>query len=401
MPDTPAQHDPERLDLDSASAFARTVACPGWKQLRSAIAPEDLAKANPEDPDATRGTKIHKAFETGNILELSEEETEDYKKGEAFNEEIVQSWMTDFDLPGCEEQQRELRLWIHDTNLNPIASAKMDRHYLADGGTHLCIIDLKSGWVPNLAPAPSSWQLKVQAIAAWREYGVSHIRVGFTKPKVYAGSKDVADYDLNDLRFSDDAIRFHVWQSQQAQAPRHPGEHCNHCPCKAFCPEAAAFAMLPLGSSQVFTPVTPAHLLTLRGTRLEGAAESLVSYMSTENLFKLWLADNAIRKILDAVDTRLKSLTPEQLASLGLKLPEKGRSMNTIKDVKGAFNFIQNTLMATEQQAWRTLEMSKYELTSLIVALKGCTRLDAGKFIGQEMAEFIERKYAKPPLQRA
>src|SRR5678815_4897523 len=224
--------DLERLDLPSASDQAFWN-CAGKQNLMKAAGYPEL----PETDDSKRGTLIHDAFQSGNTLMLDEEQEETYKQGLVFLDLLLQSWLGQNDLAAYVEGPREERLWIHDeVSLAPVASAKLDRHYLS--GVYALIPDLKSGWVPNLVPSPRSTQLRVQMACAKEAYPeMEWIRVAFVKAKLKHGAGDYCDYGPEDIKRAQEWVRQHLWMSNQPDAPRTPGPHCNYCPAKAWCRE--------------------------------------------------------------------------------------------------------------------------------------------------------------------
>ncbi|HUS98149.1 MAG TPA: PD-(D/E)XK nuclease family protein, partial [Hyphomicrobiaceae bacterium] len=286
--------DPERLLLPSASAFERVVLCPGSVRLCATLKsiPADAEDASDGQPDskddelAASGTRIHRAAETGNTLELDADEAEIYRQGIKHEEAIVEKWMADKNLDECEEGPREMRVWLHDPLNFPelLGSVKLDRHYYNKAKGCLLSVDWKTGFNPNLPPSPRSWQLRFGVVALWREEydWMKEARVAHCKAQAKCTTQDYCDYNEADLRHSWDSIQFHLWESAQPDAQLRPGVHCRWCPAKAHCPQSAAFAMVPA----VMTSNLP------RGTQLDPVLA--VSTLAPQALVKLWENSNVI-----------------------------------------------------------------------------------------------------------
>jgi hypothetical protein len=395
MIEQPTFQDEERMDLPSASAMERIVACPGSVRLKSSLPPEAFAvKDTIEDEWAASGTRIHAAFETGNTLDLDKDEVEIYKQGVQYEEQIVQKWMADKALDDCEEGPREMRVWLHDPIHFPdlLGSVKLDRHYYNKARGCVLCTDLKSGFNPNLPTSPRSWQLRFAAVALWKEeYGdwMKEARVGYCKAQQKYTVNDYCDYNEADLRYSWDSISFHIWESTQPDAPLHAGPHCNWCPCKAYCVQAGAYSMLP---SVILRKVG-----VLRGTKEEDVA-ALVNTMQPTDLLKIWENSNIIGKIMDAVKARLKTMTPEDLAMLGLELG-KGRKLDPIANVPEAVQFL------TEQDIPYTeilvcCSLKKTQLAELVQKIKGGSKETVSAWIDTNLDPWIARCTSEAPLKK-
>lgn len=385
----PQFQDEERLDLPSASSMEISVLCPGQLALKSSLPPEAFNKKNDLlDQWAERGTRIHLAFETGDVSALDEEERNTYEIGVKFEESIVQTWMRDKNLSDCAEGPREFRVFLNNPEtLSPIGSAKADRHYIAP--PYLLVIDFKSGWNPNLPPSPKSWQLRFQAVSLWQEYidmGITEVRVAHCKPKSSFGAGDACDYSQQDLEKAMQAILFHLWESAQEGAPRHAGHWCNWCPCKAYCAEAGGFSMLPT----VIAKQDPAS------TRMSW--EGMVSSMKPDDLVRIWENSSVITKIIDAVKDRLKSMPEEELAKLGIKLGV-GRSMTTIEDTPNAFRYLQSQF-ADEEEVLKMVRISKAAVVAGFKQSRGVSKQVAEEWFEANFQRWISKSESAAPLAR-
>lgn len=389
------QTDP-RLGKPSASAFELLVECPGQPNLLREIRDQLPPETADDDELAKSGTKIHRARETGNTLDLNEEESERYEQGLKFERAILSKWRDDYNMnEGIDpapsfEGPREERLWLnHPETFEPLVSGQLDVQHISM--PHVLIVDWKSGWAPHVKPARSNWQLRLQAVLKWRDVdGIETIRVALNRCMAYRGDTDYADYTVSDLANSEISIQYHLWESAQPGAPRRAGPLCNYCPCKPFCPEAATYAMLPSVIAQNAKPWTPA-----------ATAEDMVAVLAPVDVLKIWRTRSVVTKILDACTDRLKRMPKEQLAELGLELPEKGAKSDSITDVKGAIEYFQS-IGATEDQIMRCLEMSKGDATDLLGTLRGsASKKAAAQILDKELDPFITRGFKAPSLKEA
>lgn len=362
--------DYERLGLLSASDDAGWH-CPGkqnlWRELGYPAAKKDES--------ADSGTRIHEAFQTGNTLMLNEEETDVYKQGMKFLESMLLDWLPDRDF-NWYEGQREERFWIHDTDtLEPLLSAKLDRHYFK-GIEEAFVIDLKSGFGVNLLPSAKSTQLRVQASCLKAEFPIlKTIRVAYCLPKDKYSLTDFCVYTEYDLKRAENWIRQHVWLSSQEDAPRVPGRHCNYCPCKAFCKEAGAYSLLP--SVIPDTPITASK-----------QAEEAVAQMNDRDLARIWKSASVIRKILEEVSDRLKTFPEDRLAAIGIS-PAPGRKTPRITKVQEAFTILKAKGW-TDEQIFKCMEFSLVELAVTARAEQGFTNdKDSATWVKSNLSEQI------------
>ena len=382
--------DADRLDLPSASALEIAVNCAGQPALKRSLPPEALQSySEVEDEWAQRGTRIHAAFESGNTLELNAEELLIYEQGVRFNDMIVENWAHSKGITTYKEGPREVRVFLLDpVTLAPIGSAKPDRHYIAP--PHLLVVDLKSGWNPNLAPSPRSWQLKFQGIALWKEEygeaGIEEMRVAYCKPQSKYGASDVCDYTRQDMDYSLQSIRYHLWETAQPNAPRHAGHWCNWCPCKGFCPEAGAYSMLP---SVIGTQAASIDMMNLEAT---------VARLGNDDMLRIMEMAPAVGKIIAAVKARLKSLPAKELAALGLMLPEKGRKIDTISDVTGAFHVLSQVFSVDD--IFKCLEFKKVPLVDMVQREKGMPKGAAETWLNTTLEKLITTTHAEASLRK-
>lgn len=375
--------DDPRLGLPSASSFWLDVACPGRRNLLQQMQREGVPII--EDPQlaewAASGRKIHKAREVENTLELNEREAEIYKKGVEGERRIVQLWEQDNELYTILEGPAEERFWIHHPlTLEPLASAQIDRHYLAP--PHLLIIDWKSFFAPWVPPSNRNWQLRLCALAAIAEYDdITKVRVAINKPMAFGEKIDYTDLTLYDLKRIEESALSICWASSQPDAPLYPGPHCFRCPCNSACPAAASYASMPV--------------MTQKPDPL-----AMVALMSTADLAKVWRVRPQLKAIMTNIEERLATLSDEELRSVGLKRT-RGRKLDKITSTRAAVLWLAQELRLEQEQIYTAMEFKGGELVQLVMAQKSFTEQQAKDWIDTKLDEFISRDRAKPSIVTA
>lgn len=388
-----------RAGLPSASKMERVIACPGSHLFEKQLAGKFKLNGEADNDElAERGTRIHKARETGSNLELSPEEDELYKAGLRYEEKLVARWKQTFGFRDDEvtteiggpalrlgEGPRELRLWLHNHNLEPLGSGQLDTHYIARR-EYALVCDWKTAFCTNLTGATGNAQLRMQAVLLWLEKPeIKNLRVSFAKPLFEKSKLDYCDYTEAELKLSYDSIVLALWWGNQPDAQRVPGRHCRYCPCKEYCPEAAAFALLPSSMCDMRAP-TAVNLL------------DEIKALTPEDLVKLWEMKPIVEKIFKAALDRLKAFTEPELASLGLMLPDNGKKWAEISDVRGAFDFLL-TKGFTEDELWKLLEMAKGRLVKLQSEKTGQADKWAAAWVDDALDKFISRGNDRPSLR--
>lgn len=374
--------DAERLDLASASSFETDVFCPGRQNLLRTLPPEAFQRKEEGDDDASRGSRLHKAWETENFSDLDAEDLDIYERGNKTGERIVSDWCQAFDITQFKEGERELRLWLHDPRtLAPLSSAKMDKHYIAD--LHGLIDERKSLWCKNLTPSERNWQGRMQAVLLAKEYGLTHVRVAFNKAMF--GKDDTVDYTAQDLEYSEKLIYFHLWQTKQPEAQRRPGDHCNYCPGKSYCVEAGAFALLP--------SMAAPNAMTLD----KEGIKTLVATMTPADLKVIHSRASIIGKILEEVKARLKTMTDEQLYPLGLGFG-KPRTTRTIEKTKECFDYLKDTLNISEAELWQAMSFGNTDLVDAIRRDQGWAKAQTDGVVKQLAETYGTVKECEAPI---
>lgn len=358
---------------------------------------QDIPDTDNETPSefAARGTRIHKALELDSSFELSPDEQAAYASALKIKWDVVTQWQDDNGIVNYTEGEREARFWLNNpSDLSPMLSGQLDAHWLSEAknANHILVIDFKSGYAKHVTAASKSWQLRCQALLAWKEYGErsQRIRVAFVKPEAWS-ELDYCDFTVFDLQQIEQAVNLHLWHTQQPDAPRSAGEHCKWCPARANCPEALAWSVAPIQSLKVVSQSNG-------GITKKGAAE-LVALAPVEAVREVFGKRTTIKYIMEAVRARLASLPLDEKYRLALKL-QLGRKTDYIKDVQGAY-FALITGGFPEESLWQCLSFDKAALMDLIQSMKNCRESEAVAFFENQLDEFIERGMGSEILAEA
>lgn len=322
----------ERFQLPSASSLYRVYHCPG------SVAAERATPAVPESerPEAAEGTAIHEALEEGDFSELGPDAANVARAIDAMVTTAIDQWWRDLATQLPPKLRREERLWLPDNNGNPIGSAKLD--IFAISGSDAIGVDYKTGYLP-VPPASVNIQLRVQAIALWRNYPQLKRITMATAQYRFTGLWSDVPYTLDDLTRAEQELFFALWRAEQPDAPRTAGQWCRYCLAKANCPEAAAMSMLPL-------VIPKAEALT------KESLQSAVLGLPIETLVDIHTKKSLIEGVLGAVSNRLRQFSNEELEKVGYKkVPREGnRTVASIKalltSLAGAFEMDEKAILA-------------------------------------------------------
>ena len=390
---TTESEDPRR-GLPSASKLARLIQCPGSEQRIRSIPPSLLVRSSKDDELADMGTRIHKSRELRSDANLLDDQERDlFSRGMKYEKDLLEGWMSYYGLSSEQvtEGPAEKRMWLTDPDdpLMELASGQLDVHYLAP--PYALVIDWKSLWCTYLPETNHSAQLRLQALLLWQnrtDQDVSIIRTAYDKPMIYKGGvDDFTDYQESDLQYALRLTMHQLWSAKQPGAPIYHGPECRYCPAAqaGVCREAAAWGMLPSvmkeGTQTVLAPVP----------------DAVVERMTPEDLVKVWRYKPLLEKIMDMAVARLKGMSDQELLELGLERA-KGRKLDPIVDVVGAFDFLLS-------QGWdrdrilRCMGFSKTKLVEDLMEREGLAQKWAQQRMEEDMGLFIEPKIAEPSLK--
>lgn len=306
----------ERHGLPSASGADRLQNCPGSRALE-AVAP----KGEPTD-EAMEGTLIAEALAAESDEGLDESGKTIMQRLSQMEKQAIDEWAFEKEIPPSKVEviaRDNRRFWIRDRDdMHLVASAKPD--VVAARPPHALVINHKTGYI-DVPQARGNLQSRMEALAIWHDVDdVVEVRAAIAQFR-FRGKFSATDYDLAFLKRAEEELTFSIWRSEQPDAPRIPGYWCRYCRAKAFCPESAAFTMLPV----VAMP---------QQTMAKKDIPAAVATLNLETLAFIRHKAAMIENVLDAVGKRLKrDFTPEQLASVGLKLqPSSG--VRTLPDVQ-------------------------------------------------------------------
>lgn len=381
-----SQNSDARIGLPSASKLALLIDCPGQDSLyREIIQREQIVEST--DPAAEFGNAVHLARQHMDPSNLTDEQREKYDLGMKFEQQIVAQWCRDKGIIQFHEGERECRIFIHHSEtMDPIASAQLDVQY--EAAPHALIIDWKSLGGFHSPPAPRNWQGRLQAVAKWRDMdGIQDVRFALNRCTPKVGADDWVDFYQSDLQYTEQLLHYQLWYSAQPDAPRNPGPSCYYCPCRSYCDQATAYSLLP-------------GVIAQRAAPDKKKIEDQVGMLTDADLLKIWNADTIIRRVLDAVDARLKTFPKERLAELGLELPAEGRKLDPITNVKGAFEFLRDIQQLPEEELWKAMAMNKGPIEKLIREAKNLTEKGSKGWVSEAMSEYITKKNAEPSLRK-
>lgn len=260
-----------RLGLPSASKMRRVRFCPG------SVALEKLAPYDEGSKDASEGTARHSLIEIDADTDSIEDSNAAYTVARAkqlTEEAIARVGMGD-EKPV--EELREKRLWVHDDELNKVASAQLD----------LLIVWQNTGFIAdyktlfgNHGHAKENEQLLTQVVALFESYGVARIVAALIQPNL---SKDkqltLVEYTYDEIVAYRHMLLGWLTAADDPFAQRNVGPWCEHCRGRHICKEAVA-AELALTVQSGVELATPERMALLLDRAV--LAESVVDAIRTE-----------------------------------------------------------------------------------------------------------------------
>jgi Protein of unknown function (DUF2800) len=366
-------HDP-RLGLPSASSFSLDALCPGRRALLASMT--DIPE--PEDGDANRGTKLHAAWEKNDPTGLDVDDLELYEQGVKLAAEAKAQWQ--MAVGQVVEGKREERFYFHSAG-ELAASGQADRHYIqSDRGL---VLDFKSLWCSSLVPSELNWQLLLLAVCCAREYDLNWVQCSFVKPMFR--QLDSVVYGPDDLKRAEFAIEQVLWASKHL-VERRAGPHCRHCKAATACPEAKAYCLLPSVQSNALEGIKPKD------------AGPIVEQLDLRDCVRIWETMTSRHNIEEAIKVRLKALSPETQAELGIALGEP-KMTRTITDPYAAFNFLLSVGIPS-QEIWKAVKFGNTELANVLRSEMGLSSTGALAYIRETLKDYIEERPCERPLKK-
>ena len=196
------------------SSLARRIACP------ASLLMEKNLPALPSTEDASEGTRLHRACETGDLTGLDAEQRELVEKCLALSAEVC----------GSADFQREVKLRLIGPGGEVLTFGTADVVHVA--GKDGTLVDYKFGRneVPEAADNP---QLAAYAAMLMQRYGLETVQVWVFQPRL--GHRSSAIYRAgHDRTFTDFLLEVRA-ECLRADAPFHAGDCCRYCKGAAYC----------------------------------------------------------------------------------------------------------------------------------------------------------------------
>lgn len=344
----------ERLGLPSASTMKRTRRCPGW--LRLALS---LPRCNDSTKDSNVGESRHSLIEIDVDADTIEDTNEAYTVGRAQqlrDQALAAMGWAD----GTYDVYTETRLWLHNDSLELACSARLDWLAIHESGCAL-VQDYKTLFGDHGA-AKTNEQLMTAATIVHDCFGSHTVRCALIQPNL---SKErqltQVEYEENDLRWARaDVLR---WCADGASpcAPRIPGPvQCEHCPCRADCPEAIA-AKMAITVAKPLDVSDPSVLAVL----LDSAD----------------LADRVVKQIRDKAKRMLESGV--EIPGWGLKAGAEQRKLTDASKVAGALY----EAGATQEEITAIAKFGVTDVDKLYKAKTGLKQVEARQQLEARLIE--------------
>lgn len=246
---------PEWIDaIPSASAMHRLANCPASLALSKAARAAGMVP--PAGPEATAGTRIHKALEAGDTKGLTDAEHGVFDACERQRNDLVCAWVGDeFEQNRSEWREQRFAMYsdgscgmalpIPENVTNTICTGQVDYLIVIDDGRarrgFLC--DYKTFYGEN-DDAEEHEQLRTLAAMVSGALRLDSLRVAIIQP--LAGAPTVADYPADALYRAGKWVRKYAEQAINSDGSSPvAGDWCQYCPARAMCPalrEAATSA---------------------------------------------------------------------------------------------------------------------------------------------------------------
>ena len=318
-----------RKGLPSASSFERRVHCPASLHAEAAVVGTDTVSEV-----AVTGSAIAAAIASADFSALGLQRTEIAERLDSMNKQALEDWKKDFNVTDCEVFQ-EVRFWLKSNGVD-ICSAQVDFAAVSKDGKFCLVVDDKSGF-KDVTRASSNWQLRVALVAMDQQtpLGFEKARVAIAQYRM--GEKfHASDYAREDIEQSRKEIIFYC-RRLRPDAERTCGDWCIYCRAKAVCAEHAAWAMMPMVRAKVLD------------VPKKGEIELRVAQLPVEALAFIESRRTAANNLFSAVTARLKAMSEEQLAAVGLELKPSG-SLRSIPDTIALWQVLVKSGLLTQDK---------------------------------------------------
>lgn len=302
-----------RLGLTSASNAQADAACPGRHLAQRGI-------ANYESRDASLGSGLHKAFETGDVSGFGPMHRKTVERAQYLEEIVMESWCrklghSEPEIVKACKPIREQRLWLVIRGQKMHSGAIDALWFDSDEKRHALIEDLKSLF-GDVDDAESNLQLRDYAALVFHNFGCETVSVFINQPNVRWKESDqkLITYQQADLQQALSEMTQRVLASNDPDSPRTPGrKQCAFClACgTSRCPESLQVVKdFTANWNQVWLYWTPAE----RGEFIEKLklAESL--------------ADNALKEAKSNI-----AKDPEWAKGWSISAPQQVRKIEDVQ----------------------------------------------------------------------
>lgn len=231
-----------RLGLTSASNAAQDLACPGRYLAQRGL-------ANYESRDASLGSGLHKAFETGDTSGFGPMHRKTVERGRYLEATVWSAWARKVEMTASNFDKgfhplpiREQRLWLTIREQKTHSGAIDALWFDGDERRHALIEDLKSLF-GDVDDAESNLQLRDYAALVFHNFGCETVSVFINQPNVRWKEQDqkLITYQHEDLEQALAEMTQRVLASNDPDSPRIPGrKQCQFClACgTSRCPES-------------------------------------------------------------------------------------------------------------------------------------------------------------------
>lgn len=362
----------ERLGKWSASSALRIHKCPASVGFVGNL-PEAQRIKSSGDVTAS-GTRIHEGWENGEDEGLDMTESQILTAIKEMEGKALSEWIKSLPAIGEVTEYREERFWILDeATLEPITSAQVDVAYVC--GKSALIIDGKTGY-KSVTPANINRQMMVQAVSLFMDSGVENIRVAIAAHR-WKSVLTQADYNLEALQKAHASIIFDDWRTKQSDAEFSAGTWCEYCPGRGACKHFAVYSMLPSVMAQV-------------SKTKRGAIVASADHLTLEDLAFVERRRGLGEKFYDAVKSRLKLMTAEDLASIGFEL-KPGNWKSEFKDPGAIMDMLEDMELIKEGEIMEFFDYVNGRMEEKVITRLVLKQKAEGKTITQEDAKELLR----------
>jgi len=372
----------ERLGLPSASRMDRLAHCAGSWLAEMQFSQEEKTEASKDGDD------IHEALSQDDFENLGEDNQEIALRLKQMVAAAKTHWVTHYGLniPTNEVKEiKETRFWVRDSR-RKLCSAKLDLAFVVEQSA--LIIDYKTGYL-EVTESHKNFQMRTQAVALWQAYPkLTKIRCAIASYR-FREQASATDYDSAALLKAEREIRFVVAHADNPDAERVPGEWCRYCKAKANCPQCASFGLLPIAVAKP-------------DASDEESIIKSVTQLGLQDLAFINSKKAIAEKLFDAVNNRLRNMTTEELASVGLRLSPTERWKPS--NVDGIFQTMveEGLLSKVEFKACMNVVLGRIqELALPRLMAKGIkTKKEAGVKLKELLLPNMEKIQTAPRLVR-